>query len=67
MPNPRWRAITLILLFGTAARGWIVADDRIGVALAAFWSVIALAVGLVAWFEIRRDRRRLRAVTDVTR
>jgi len=38
-------------------RCWIVADDRVGVALAVFWSVLAVVIGLVAWAETSRERR----------
>lgn len=40
MTGASWRQVALMLLFGAAARCWIVADDRVGVWNAVMWTVV---------------------------
>jgi hypothetical protein len=55
-----WRALALLLVFGTAIRCWIVAEDAVDVGLAAFWSVLLAVLGLRARAEVAREREALR-------
>lgn len=55
-----WRALALLLLFGTAVRCWIVAEDAVDVWLAVFWSVVLVVLALRARAEVTREREALR-------